>query len=200
MNVIVLCEFSGIVRDAFIAQGHNAVSVDLLPSERPGPHIQGDIQDIDYSDIDLVIAHPPCTYLCNSGVRWLHERPDRWPLMREAAGLFRWILDLPVPRIAIENPVMHKHAVEIIGRRQDQSVQPYEHGYGETKRTCLWLKGLPKLTPTQIVSGREGKVWRMPPSANRWKERSRTCPGIAEAMAQQWGLTNITAQAGEIIE
>lgn len=187
MRVAVLCEFSGVVRDAFIARGHDAVSFDLLPTERPGPHIRGDIREADLSGVDLVIAHPPCTYLSNSGVRWLHTRPERWPQLFEAAALFKWCLDLPVPHIAVENPVMHKYGVQLVGRRQDQSVQPWQFGAGEVKRTCFWLKGLPPLQSTEIVEGREGKVWRMAPSATRAMDRSRTYQGIADAMADQWG-------------
>lgn len=187
MKVAVLCEYSGIVRDAFRKRGHDAFSADLLPSERPGPHFLGDIRDLSFTGIDLVIAFPPCTYLCNSGVRWLYEKPGRWELMREGAELFKWILDLPVERIAVENPVMHRYAVEVIGRRQDQTIQPYEHGEPFTKRTALWLKNLPLITPTRIVEGREARVHRMAPSPERSKERSRTLQGIADAMASQWG-------------
>lgn len=185
MKVAVLCEYSGVVRDAFRSRGHEAFSVDLLPTEQPGPHIQADIREVDL-DVDMVIAFPPCTYLANSGVRWLHERPERWELMREGAQLFRWVLDLPVERIAVENPVMHRHAVEIVGRRHSQTVQPWQFGHGETKRTCFWLKNLPPLKPTRVVEGREQRIWKMPPGPNRSHERSRTYQGIAEAMADQW--------------
>lgn len=190
MKVAILCEYSGRVRDAFDSLGHEAISYDLLPTESPGRHVQGDIQthkaEIE-AWADLVIAHPPCTYLANSGVRWLHTKPGRWERMREGAEFFKWCLDLKVESIAVENPVMHKYAVEIIGRKQDQSIQPWQFGHGESKRTCLWLKNLPALQPTNIVDGREGKVWKMPPSENRWKDRSRTYEGIAKAMAAQWG-------------
>jgi hypothetical protein len=189
MRVAVLCEFSGIVRDAFTAAGHSAFSVDLLPSERPGEHIRDDIRNVPLDGVDLIIAHPPCTYLANSGVRWLHERVERWPLLFDAAELFRWVLDLPVPRIAVENPVMHRYARTLIGQRQAQSIQPWQFGHGEVKRTCLWLKGLPLLEPTNIVDGRAGVVWRMAPSETRSQDRSRTYTGIAEAMATQWGAT-----------
>lgn len=134
-----------------------------------------------------MIAHPPCTYLCNSGVRWLHSDPERWAKMREGAELFRTLLDAPIPHIAVENPIVHKYAVEIIGRRQDCVVQPWQHGHPETKATCLWLKNLPPLVPTNIVEGREARVHRLPPSSDRWKLRSTTLPGIASAMAEQWG-------------
>ena len=186
MKVLVACEYSGVVRDAFIQSGHDAISCDLLPTDAPGPHYQGDVRDILGDGWDLMIAHPPCTRLCNSGVRWLHER-ELWHDMREAALFFRSLLDADIPRIAVENPVMHKYAVEIIGRRQDCCVQPYEHGHPESKRTCFWLKNLPPLLPTDNVTGREQKMWKLPPSKDRWKIRSQTYPGIAAAMAEQWG-------------
>jgi hypothetical protein len=195
MNVAVLCEFSGTVRDAFIRRGHNAVSYDLLPSEAPGPHVQGDVREKDLAWADLVIAHPTCTRLCNSGVVWLHRR-NLWAQMREAAVFFKWCLDLPNAMVAVENPIMHKYAVEIVGRRQDQVIQPWMFGHGETKATCLWLRGLPKLTPTNIVEGREQRLHKLPPSPTRWAERSRTYRGIAEAMAEQWGGI-VRAEKGE---
>lgn len=188
MKVAVLCEFSGTVRDAFIKRGHNAISVDLLPSDSPGPHIVGDITQMCWDNFDLIVAHPPCTYLCNSGVTWLHRQEGRWGKMREGASFFKWIMNLPVPRIAIENPIMHKYAVEIIGRRQDQVVQPWMFGHGESKATCFWLKGLPPLRPTNIVDGRKQRLHLLPPSKDRWKLRSTTYQGIADAMAEQWGL------------
>lgn len=195
-RVLVACEFSGIVRDAFRAEGHDAVSVDLLPSERPdGPHIVGDaIEALSLGGWDLVIAHPPCTYLANSGVRWLYggkgatPAPERWERMEEAAGFFmtflraeRWNL---ARRVAVENPVMHRHAGI---RPADQYVQPWQFGHGEVKATGLWLVNLPKLTPTAIVEGREPRVHHASPGPDRWRERSRTYPGIARAMADQWG-------------
>jgi hypothetical protein len=186
MRVAVLCEFSGVVRDAFIRHGHDAVSCDLLPTEAPGPHIEGDCRDHDWSWADIVIAHPPCTRLCNSGVRWLGER-NLWGDMREAALFFNWCIDQG-KSCACENPIMHKHAVEIIGRRQDQIIQPWQFGHGETKATGLWLRGLPPLETTNEVPGREARVHRVAPSLDRWKVRSRTFPGIAEAMAVQWGV------------
>lgn len=188
MKVLIACEFSGTVRDAFMAQGHDAISCDLLPSESPGPHIQCDIMNVDLSKYDLMIAHPPCTYLCNSGVVWLHRDKSRWDKMREAAKFFKYLLDAPVKHIAVENPIMHKYAVEIIGRRQDQVIQPWQFGHGETKATCLWLKNLPKLKPTNIVEGREQRLHKLPPSKDRWKLRSMTYKGIAEAMAKQWSF------------
>lgn len=190
MRVLVACEFSGIVRDAFRARGHDAVSCDLLPSERPGPHYTGSIERfLQYSpdQFDLLVAHPPCTYLANSGVRWLHEIPDRWEQMVEGARLVRWLLELPIPRIAVENPIMHKYARAIVGRRQDQIIQPWQFGHGETKATCLWLKGLPLLQPTDVVEGRTPRVHHASPGPDRWRERSRTLQGIADAMADQWG-------------
>jgi hypothetical protein len=199
VKVLVACEFSGIVRDAFIARGHLAMSIDLLPTERPGPHYTGDVEMFlrhsgpwdSLHFFDLMIAHPPCTYLANSGVRWLYEdgerNEDRWWAMRESARFFRRLLELPIPRIAVENPVMHGHAKKIIGRGPDQCIQPYQFGHGETKRTCFWLKNLPPLEPTKIVPGREPRVHHASPGPDRWKERSRTLQGIADAMADQWG-------------
>lgn len=186
MRVLIACEFSGIVRDAFIEHGHNAMSCDLLPTERLGPHYQGDVLDIIDDGWDLMIAHPPCTYLANSGVRWLHEREGRWDKMRKGAEFFRGLLDAPIKAKAIENPIMHKYAVAIIGRRQDQVVQPWQFGHGETKAVCLWLEGLPPLVPTQIVEDREARVHMESPSKHRWKNRSRFYPRIADAMATQW--------------
>jgi hypothetical protein len=197
VKVLVACEFSGIVRDAFTARGHSAMSVDLLPSEKPGAHYQGDVEGFFHSllpnTFDLMIAHPPCTYLANSGVRWLYGQDegeineDRWWAMRESAEFFRRLLDLPIPRIAVENPVMHGHAKKIVGRGPDQCIQPWQFGHGETKRTCFWLKNLPPLEPTNLVAGREPRVHHASPGPDRWKERSRTLQGIADAMADQWG-------------
>lgn len=195
MNVLVACEFSGIVRDAFIERGHAAMSVDLLPTERPGPHYTGDILNLlkygVWTKWDLMIAHPPCTFLANSGVRWLYENgernEDRWWEMEQSAKFLRRLLELPIPRIAVENPVMHSHARAIVGRGPDQCIQPWQFGHGETKRTCFWLKNLPPLKPTNIVEGREPRVHHASPGPDRWKERSRTLQGIADAMAEQWG-------------
>lgn len=184
---MVACEYSGKVRDAFIRRGHDAMSCDLLPTEVEGPHYQGDVFDILDEGWDLMIAHPPCTYLTNSGVRWLYEKPGRWEQLRDGANFFKALLTADIPKIAVENPVMHKYAVEIIGRRQDQIVQPWQFGHGETKATGLWLKNLPQLVPTEIVSGREARIHKLPPTKDRWKIRSETYDGIAEAMAQQWG-------------
>lgn len=187
MKVLIACEYSGTVRDAFIKQGHNAISCDLLPTDRPGPHYQGDVFDIINDGFDLMIAHPPCTYLCNSGVSWLHKDESRWSKLKDGAEFFKKLLNTNIPKICIENPIIHKYAVEIIGTRQNQVVQPWMFGHGETKATCLWLKNLPNLIPTNIVSGREQRLHKLPPSKDRWKIRSTTFQGIADAMAQQWG-------------
>ena len=187
MRVLVACEFSGVVRRAFRAAGHEAWSCDLLPAlDDSEYHIQGDVRDHLDVDWDLMIAHPPCTYLCNSGVRWLHEKEGRFELMKEAAEFFRGLVGAPIPRIAVENPVMHKYAVEIVGRRQDQIVQPWWFGDGYTKATGLWLKDLPPLVPTNIVDGRSNRIHMAPDSKDRWKKRSLTPPGFASAAAQQW--------------
>lgn len=188
MRVLVACEYSGTVRDAFIKLGHDAISCDLLPTDKPGPHYQGSVFDIINDGFDLMIAHPPCTYLCNSGVSWLHKDESRWTKMHSGAYFFKHLLDCDIPKIAVENPIMHKYAVQKIGRRQDQLIQPWQFGHGETKATCLWLKGLPKLIPTNIVEGREQRMHKLPPSKDRWKIRSTTYQGIAEAMAAQWGI------------
>lgn len=187
VRVLVACEFSGTVRDAFIRAGHDAVSCDLLPTESPGPHIQGDVLDVLDGGWDLMVAHPPCTYLANSGVRWLYEVEKRWQHMIEGAAFLRRLLDARIPRIAIENPVIHKWARLVVGRGPDQTIQPWQFGHGETKAICLWLKNLPKLTPTNIVEGRKPRVHHASPGPERWKERSRFYRGIAEAFATQWG-------------
>lgn len=181
MKVLVGCEYSGIVRDAFIARGHDAISCDLLPTERPGPHHQGDIRDLLGEQFDLAIFHPPCTHLAVSGARWFKDKAAE---QVEALDFVRLLLDAPIPRIALENPVS---IISSRIRKPDQIIQPWQFGHGETKATCLWLKGLPKLTPTDVVEGREARVHRMPPGPDRWKERSRTFEGVARAMAEQWG-------------
>ena len=183
-KVLVACEFSGTVRDAFLVRGHDAVSCDILPTESPGPHIVGDVTRLLAEPFDLVIAHPPCTYLANSGVRWLHSQPGRWELMLDAARFFRLFLDASAPHIAVENPVMHGHAKI---RRPDFTVQPWQFGHGEVKRTCFWTKNLPPLEPTNNVAGRVARVHTTPPGPDRWKSRSVTYKGIAEAIAEQWG-------------
>ncbi len=181
MRVLVACEFSGIVRDAFIRKGHAAWSCDLLPTERPGPHIQGDVLGILGDGWDLMIAHPPCTHLAVSGARWFKEKRDE----QEAALEFVWyLLNAPIPRIALENPIS---VISSRIRKPDQIIQPWMFGHPETKATCLWLKNLPKLVPTNIVEGRDNRVHREPPGPDRWKNRSRTMQGIADAMAEQWG-------------
>ena len=190
MRVLIACEFSGIVRDAFIERGHDAWSCDLLPTEQPGPHYQDNIFHVltkTMYDWDMMIAHPPCTYLANSGVSWLYRKEGRWEKMKQGALFFKQLLEADIPKICVENPIMHKHAVKIIGRRQDQVIQPWQFGHGEQKATCLWLKNLPLLEPTNIVEGREQRLHYLPPSKDRSKLRSITYPGIAKAMAEQWG-------------
>lgn len=182
LRVLVACEYSAVVRDAFRRAGHEAMSCDLLDTEVPGPHYRGDVRDLLVPDRwDLMIAHPPCTHLAVSGARWFAAKRDA---QAEALAFVRTLLDAPVPRIAIENPVS---IISTAIRKPDQTIQPWQYGHGEVKRTCLWLKGLPLLKPTCIVSGREPRVWRLGPSPNRWRERSRTYHGIAAAMAAQWG-------------
>jgi hypothetical protein len=197
LRVLVACEFSGTVRNAFLDKGHDAWSCDLLPSEDGSKwHIRGDARDILNDGWDLLmVAHPPCTRLCNSGVRWLSQPPpgrslpDMWRELDEGAALFSDFWNAPIDRICIENPVMHKHAKARIQNYRDfgQSIQPWQFGHGETKRTCFWLKNLPPLEPTDIVDGREARVFRMPPGPHRWRERSRFFTGVAKAMADQWG-------------
>lgn len=195
MRVLIACEFSATVRDAFRRRGYDAWSCDLLPCEGAARwHIRTDVRDVLAWDWDLMVAHPPCTRLTNSGVRWLNER-NLWGEMHEAADFFRLLLDAPIPRKAIENPIPHRYALERIGRRYDQIVHPWQFGHGESKATCLWLEGLPKLRPTNVVEGREQRLHRLPPSADRWKLRSVTYPGIAEAMASQWGETLAMTEA-----
>lgn len=197
LRVLVACEFSGTVRRAFAARGHDAWSCDLLPADdRSNRHIVGDARDLLGDGWDLLmVAHPPCTRLCNSGVRWLSVPPpgrtieSMWQELDEGAALFSAFWNAPIERIAIENPVMHRHAKARIAGYRDfaQSVQPWQFGHPETKRTCFWLKNLPALVPTNIVDGREQRVARMSPGPDRWRERSRFYPGIADAMADQWG-------------
>jgi site-specific DNA-cytosine methylase len=181
MTVVVGCEYSGIVRDAFIRRGHDAISCDLLPTEVSGPHYQGDITDLLGEYFDLAIFHPPCTHLSVSGARWFK---DKLVEQGEALEFVRRLLDAPIDKIALENPIS---IISSRIRKPDQIIQPWQFGHGETKATCLWLKGLPKLVPTDIVEGREARVHKMAPSPDRWKERSRTYQGIANAMADQWG-------------
>lgn len=237
MNVLIACEFSGVVRDAFLARGHNAFSCDLLPSESGHPekfrHYQSNAKDLLFDSFrwDLLVAHPPCTFLTNAGARWLYmdgkgtERdPKRWDDMLAAVEFFRSMLNSGIPRIAVENPIMHRYARDLIGIPKTQTIQPWQFGHAETKATCLWLRNLPALVPTDIIApdfdkfprrvqvsretgevkqgrgsgfatrviggggGYEPRVHRASPGPDRWKERSRTLTGIANAMADQWGI------------
>lgn len=189
MRVLIACEFSGVMRRAFRALGHDAWSCDLLPAEDGSSHhIQGDVRPLLRQPWDLVIAHPPCTRLCNSGVRWLAER-DLWDEMRQGAAFFLECLEANAPRVAVENPVMHRYAREIIGRGPDFTVQPWQFGDPAKKRTCFWTKGLPALVPTSTMTAADAKpdCHRASPGPDRWKLRSVTYPGIAAACAMQWG-------------
>ena len=181
MRILIACEYSGTVRDAFAARGHDAWSCDLLPTERLGNHIHGDVLQHLHRNWDMMIAHPPCTHLAVSGARWFKDKQVE---QAEALDFVRRLLDAPIPRIAIENPIS---IISSRIRKPDQIIQPWQFGHGETKATCLWLKDLPLLTPTNIVDGREARIHKMPPGPDRWKDRSRTFEGIAQAMAQQWG-------------
>ena len=196
MKVLIACEFSGTVRDAFLRRGHDALSCDLLPTEKPGPHYQGDVFDILHSGWDLMIAHPPCTYLSSPGLHWNKRRPERADQTEDA---IRFVLDLAgadIPKICIENPV---GCLSTRWRKPDQIIQPFEFGHDASKATCLWLKGLPLLKPTGMIDPRivDGKRrWgnqtdsgqnKLAPSPDRWAKRSLTYDGIAEAMADQWG-------------
>ena len=183
MKVLVACEYSGRVRDAFIKLGHEAISCDLLPTDSSGPHYQGDVFDLDLSQFDLMIAHPPCTHLAVSGARHFARKRESGE-QQDAIDFFMRLANAPVKMIAIENPVC---IMSSVWRKPDQIIQPWQFGHGETKATCLWLKGLPKLTPTNIVDGRSDRIHKMPPSPDRWKLRSTTYQGIADAMAAQWG-------------
>lgn len=183
MRVLIACEYSGIVREAFAKKGHDAMSCDLLPAEIPGNHYQGDIRDVLYDGWDLMIGHPPCDHLAVSGARWFKEkRADG--RQQAAIEFFMMLANAPIEKIALENPVS---IMSTQYRRPDQIIQPWMFGHGETKATCLWLKNLPLLQPTNIVEGREQRIWKMGPSEHRWKERSRTFTGISEAMANQFG-------------
>jgi len=182
IKVLVACEYSGKVRDAFLRLGHDAISCDLLPTEAPGPHYQGDCFDLDWSEYDLVIAHPPCTALAVSGNRWYSGTQAR----KDAAAFVRRMWEQPVDKMAIENPVgvLNRLIPEL---PRPQYIQPWQFGHGEVKRTGLWTRGLPPLKPTEIVDGREQRIWRIGPSKDRAKLRSETYQGIADAMALQWG-------------
>lgn len=184
MRVLVACEYSGRVRDAFANLGHFAVSCDLLPSEtepvKGAIHYQGDVNKLIGLGWDLMVAHPPCTHLAVSGARWFKDKKDE---QKEALDFVKFLMDAPIKHIAIENPIS---VISSKIRKPDQIIQPWMFGHGETKSTCLWLKNLPNLVPTDIVSGREQRVHKLPPGPDRWKERSRTYQDIADAMAEQW--------------
>ncbi len=182
MRVLVACEYSGRVRDAFRCHGHFAMSCDLLECEADSEfHYQGPVQDIINDGWDLMVAHPPCTHLAVSGSRHFHRKQRQ---QAEALDFVRFLMNSPIERWCIENPVS---IISSAIRPPDQIIQPWEYGHGETKATCLWLKNLPKLRPTKCVEGREARIHMMPPGPDRWKERSRTFTGIAEAMGDQWG-------------
>ena len=195
MKVLIACEFSGIVRDAFRLRGHDAWSCDFLSTDSPGQHYQGDVRDILYQDWDMIIAHPDCTYLTNSGVCWLHKDKSRWEKLDSAAEFFKLFLEHPCPKICIENPIPHKYALERIGRKYTQIIQPWMFGHTERKATCLWLKDLPDLKETNNVKeemlklpkAQQQRIHYLSPGPNRAHERSRTFVGIGKAMAEQWG-------------
>ena len=182
MRVLIACEYSGTVRDAFRRLGHDAMSCDLLPTDVEGPHYQGDVFDVINDGWDLMIAHPPCTHLAVSGARWFKDKHQE---QTEALEFVRRLLDAPIERICLENPVS---IISSRIRKPDQCIQPWMFGHGETKKTCLWLKNLDKLVPTNVVDGRDQRIWKLPPTADRWKIRSKTYQGIADAMANQWGV------------
>lgn len=194
MRVLVACEFSGVVRDAYIARGHDAVSCDLLPTESPGPHIQTDVRTVLHDGWDMMIAFPPCTYLSRSGLHWNTRRPERVPLMEEALDFVRTLLAAPILHIALENPI---GKISTAIRRPDQIVHPWQFGDDAAKTTCLWLAGLPPLVPTNVLPGGKAAIRenqrpdgqnRIGPSGRRWRRRSLTYPGLAAAMADQWGF------------
>ena len=196
MRVLVACEYSGVVRDAFTRRGHDAVSCDLLPTDSAGKHYQQDVFEVINDGWDLMIAHPPCTYMANSGVSHLKKGPDRWYQLFNAATFFNSLLDANISKICVENPIMHKYAKCMIGNRnQTQVIQPWMFGHAEKKATCLWLKGLPPLVETDNVKAKmetlpknqQQRLHYLPPSPDRWKLRSTTYQGIADAMAEQWG-------------
>jgi len=204
MKILIACEYSGAVRDAFIAQGHEAMSCDLLPTDVPGPHYQGSVTDILNDGWDLMVAHPPCTYLSVSGMHWTTRGLRDPQLTEDALAFVQLLMDAPIERIAVENPIS---VISSRIRKPDQIINPYEYGHNASKKTCLWLKNLPLLKSTLMVeprivitpSGKPAKRWgnqcdnygqdKLPPSADRWKLRSATYQGIANAMAQQWGCT-----------
>jgi site-specific DNA-cytosine methylase len=190
MKILIACEYSGTVRDAFIARGHDAISCDLLPTDRPGPHYQGDVRDILDDGFDLMVAHPPCTHLAVSGARWFKDKQQE---QAEALDFVRLLLNAPIERIALENPIS---IISSRIRKPNQIVQPWQFGHPEAKATCLWLKNLPPLKPTEVLEKPASGYWqnqtpsgqnKLGPSKDRWKIRSATYKGIAEAMADQWG-------------
>ena len=184
MDILIACEFSGIVREAFKAKGHDVCSCDLLPTEIPGRHHIGHVEAILFHEWDMLIGFPPCTNRCNSGVRWLINNPIRQEQLKIDDMFFYTMWDSGIKKICLENPIPHKYSIV---PNYNQIIQPWQHGHGETKSTCLWLKGLPVLKPSNIVPGRIGRVHNEPPGKDRWKNRSRTYQGIANAMADQWG-------------
>ena len=195
MRILIACEYSGRVREAFAKLGHDVLSVDLLPTEQPGNHYQGNIEDVLCDGWDLLVGHPPCTYLTNSGVCHLHKDESRWAKLDEGAAFFKLLLNAPIKIKCIENPIMHKYAIERIGGvKQSQVIQPWMFGHMEQKATCLWLEGLPLLKPTNNVKeemmllpkNQRERLHYLPPGPDRWKERSRTYQGIADAMADQF--------------
>jgi len=213
--VLVACETSGQITQRLVKMGIDAVSCDVLPSDdlSRSNHIVCDARELVREPWGMVIAHPPCTFLANSGVRWLYEKEGRWDDMKEGAKFFLDMLNANAPLVAVENPIMHKHALEIIGRKHTFSMQPYEHGDPRTKRTCWWTKGLPKISPTnpctkeEMQAARDSKefqeVWRATPSPDRWKIRSRTYDGIADAVASVWGnffLSNLGTPESQVGE
>lgn len=181
MKILIACEFSGIVREAFKAKGHDAWSCDLLPSEIPGNHFIDSVENKINLDWDMMIAFPPCTHLAVSGARWFKDKQKQ---QKEALSFVKLLLRAPIYKIALENPIS---IISSQIKKPDQIIQPWQYGHGEVKQTCLWLKNLPKLTPTKIVEGREARVHKVGSQKNRWKIRSRTLQGIANAMADQWG-------------
>ena len=181
MKVLIACEYSGTVRDAFIVRGHDAMSCDLLPTDIDGPHYQGNVFDVINDGWDLMIAHPPCTHLAVSGARWFKDKQQE---QAEALEFVRRLMNAPIERICLENPIS---VISSRIRKPDQIIQPWQFGHGETKATCLWLKNLSKLAPTNVVEGREARIHKLPPTSDRWKIRSKTYRGIANAMASQWG-------------
>jgi site-specific DNA-cytosine methylase len=183
MRVLIACEYSGTVRDAFLALGHDAMSCDILPTDTPGPHYEGDVFDVIDAQWDLMIAHPPCTHLSVSGSRHFPEKKLDGR-QAQAISFFMKLAKADIPKIVIENPIC---IMSSLYRKPDQIIQPWQFGHGETKATCLWLKGLNPLKPTDVVEGREARIHRMPPSEDRAKIRSKTYQGIAQAMAAQWG-------------